>query len=472
MRVAKFPSLFVVFFILLLVFFSPSTCFAGLISVNLEENTLSVTAENIPLQSILRELAAEGITVKIDPAINPLIRANFTKRTIEQALESLLKPASYSLLWEAKSHNNGKPSMRLAEIQVFQSGKKEQMKTLRPRRTEVITKNNKGVFYVKDEILLYITPGTDRAELLKLVHSYNAILIEIRGTPGLVKLLLPENSNVFDIARELKERLKLDISQPNYAYPIQSPVLFATGNAEAEIGSGAYVSSDKNAPIAILDSGLASNSALENFVLSSLDVMSPDIPITDTLGHGTQMAFIASGLVKPYGSVADAESFIPIIPIRAFDDNGYTTDFNIMGAVNFALTNGAKVISLSWGSETRSDFMEKTLAYATEKGLIVVASAGNEPTGRPVYPAAYPSVIGVGALEPHGKTWENSNYGNFVALYAPGFANLPVGHKGDPGMYAGTSISAAFVANTIAAYLSENPAATLQEIRDYLNKKF
>ena len=165
-------------------------------------------------------------------------------------------------------------------------------------------------------------------------------------------------------------------------------------------------------------------------------------------------------------------TYIPIIPIRAFDDNGFTTDFKIMDSINFALKNNAKVMSLSWGSETRSDIMEKNFEYAKAKGLIIVASAGNEPTGKPVYPAAYPTVIGVGALGPHGKTWENSNYGNFVALYAPGFANLPVGHKGDPGMYAGTSISTALVANSIASFLSENPAATSQEVQEFLKNKY
>ncbi len=90
--------------------------------------------------------------------------------------------------------------------------------------------------------------------------------------------------------------------------------------------------------------------------------------------------------------------------------------------------------------------------------------AGNEPTGKPFYPAAYSSVIGVSALEPGGKAWENSNYGSFVTLYAPGFATLPVGYKGDPGAYAGTSISTAFVANSIANYLSRNPEATNQEV--------
>jgi hypothetical protein len=346
------------------------------------------------------------------------------------------------------------------------------MKTLMPRITEVIIKNKEGVFYVKDEILLYIPPGTDLDELRKLIKSFSATLVENIGLPGMVRVLLPENSNVFAIAREIKNKLNFVISQPNYAYPIQSPVQFPNVRAQADNDTGFYAPTDNSAPIAILDSGLAENAELNKFILSSLDVMNPDIPISDTLGHGTQMALIASGIVKPYGAVAENESYIPIIPIRAFDDNGYTTDFKIMDSINFALANNAKVVSLSWGSQTKSDLMEKAFAFANTKGLIIVASAGNEPTGKPVYPAAYQSVIGVGALDPHGKTWENSNYGNFVALYAPGFANLPVGHKGDPGMYAGTSISTAFVANTIAGYISQNPDATLQEIRDYLNKKF
>ena len=121
-------------------------------------------------------------------------------------------------------------------------------------------------------------------------------------------------------------------------------------------------------------------------------------------------------------------------------------------------------MSLSWGSETRSGFLEKAFAQASGKGLIIVASAGNEPTGRPVYPAAYGSVIGVGAAGPDGKAWEKSNYGHFVSLYAPGFAAFPVGYKGDPGTYAGTSISAAFAANLIANVLSHNPKASREEV--------
>jgi hypothetical protein len=72
--------------------------------------------------------------------------------------------------------------------------------------------------------------------------------------------------------------------------------------------------------------------------------------------------------------------------------------------------------------------------------------------------------MGVGATAPDGKAWKNSNYGDFVMFYAPGFATMPVGYKGDPGMYAGTSISAAFVSNLVANVLSRNPGATTEEV--------
>lgn len=214
----------------------------------------------------------------------------------------------------------------------------------------------------------------------------------------------------------------------------------------------------------MLDTGLDPDSVPQEYVLASFDALDPDESISDSLGHGTQMALIAAGVVKPYGVRTESDTSTPVLPIRVFDDNGYTSSFTIMSSIDFALQNGARVMSLSWGSETRSDFLESALNYARSKGLLILASAGNEPTGEPVYPAAYPSVIGVGALGPDGKSWEQSNYGDFVTLYAPGFATLPVGYKGDPGAYAGTSISAAFAANIAADYLSKHPDASTEEV--------
>jgi subtilisin family serine protease len=227
----------------------------------------------------------------------------------------------------------------------------------------------------------------------------------------------------------------------------------------------------KGIPVAVVDSGLRADAGLDKFVLAALDALNPDKPISDTGGHGTQMALIAAGVVKPMGIQGESAAQTPIIAIKAFDENGFTSNVLLMESIDFALKNGARVMSLSWGSETKSEILSEVLELADSKGLIIVASAGNEPTGEPHYPAAYAGVIGVGALAPDGKTWEKSNRGEFVDLYAPGFAALPVGYKGDPGIYVGTSISAAFTANRIAGILSKNPKATKEEILETLRKK-
>ena len=442
--------------------------------MQLEGERISLSADKTPLRTILTELVSQGVTVKLDPQINPSVSANFSKRPVEQVFGSILKSASYSLLWESKKKDGNLPSISLAEIQIFQSGRKDLMKQLQPPKKLVIAKNKDGSFYVKNEILLQLAAGADITELERFLQQYNATVTQSK-IPGVFRITFPEDKNIQAIIREIKDKLNIDSAELNYAYPIQQPITYPAPFLPPDLEAEYYAPTSNLAPIAILDSGLSTSEMdFDKFVISSLDVMNPDIPITDTLGHGTQMGLIATGLVKPYGIGNESrESYNPIVAIKAFDDNGYITDFNIMDSINFALENNARVMSLSWGSETKSAFMEKAFEYASAKGLIIVASAGNEPTGTPMYPAAFPSVIGVGALGPHGKkNWVNSNYGSFVAFYAPGFANMPVGHNGDPGIYAGTSISAAYVANTIATFLSQNPSASTQEVLEFLNSTY
>ena len=181
------------------------------------------------------------------------------------------------------------------------------------------------------------------------------------------------------------------------------------------------------------------------------------------------MAMIASGAVTPMGTGDNSGSFKPVIVIKGFDEDGYISNFDLMNGIEFAMNNDARIMSLSWGSETSSGFLEESFDYAASKGMIILGAAGNEATGTEMYPAAYNSVIGVGALDPEGKKWDKSNYGDFVTVYAPGFASLPVGFNGEPGIYAGTSISTAYTANLISGYLSKNPDATTKEVLTVLS---
>ena len=434
-----------------------------LLDVRITGDRLSIYADQAPLQSILQRMADLGIKIRIDPQLNPKISASLEDRDIQESLDLILKSFSYVLIWESIKGPLG-PIVELDEIQVFKPGNKELMRHLHSRSVLSIVRNAKdGSLFVKDEILLRLMPGMTLLEFRRLLRQIGGRVVARNAAMGIYKIRFPENSDIISLVEQITKHPGIAKAEPNYAYPISAPFKISAPNIPASDSSN-ILEPRGAAPVAILDTGLTPDSGLEDFVLASLDALNPDEFISDPFGHGTQMALIAAGVVKPYGVKTDSETQIPIIPIRAFDDNGFTSNFAIIESINFALNNGARVMSLSWGSKTGSDFLKNTLDYASSKDLIIVAAAGNKPTGKPVYPAAYSSVIGVGALEPEGKAWKNSNYGSFVMLYAPGFATLPVGYKGDPGAYAGTSISTAFVANIIAHYLSRNPDATNQEV--------
>ena len=392
-----------------------------------------------------------------------ILTASFKDRDIQKGLSSILKSLDHALIWEAVQGPSG-PIPRLAEIQVFRRGKKGLMKSLDTNSNLFIVKNPRdGSYLVKDEILLRLKPGTDPSELKRILRQIGGVLIDSQPSLGIYQIRLPENTDVPSLVDQIKGQSGLEEAEPNYAYPLPAPLADTESATSAQAFSDVSLPGGK-VPVAVLDTGMKAEAGLDEFVLASKDVLNPDEPISDSLGHGTQMALIAAGVIRPDGVNIGTDTHTPIIPIRSFDDNGYTSNFNIMDSIDFALENGAKVLSLSWGSETHSDFLESAMNYASSKGLMIVASVGNEPTGNPVYPAAYPSVMGVGAIGKEGKPWESSNYGDFVSIYAPGFATLPVGYKGDPGVYGGTSISAAFVANLVAHILSQNPDATRQEI--------
>ena len=433
---------------------------------------LSLHANQVPLQSILQRLADIGINVRIDPHVNPNISASFRDRAIREALESILKSLSHVLIWESIQGPHG-VTTKLAEVQVFEPGKKELVRSLGARSGLSIARDPKdGSFFVKNEVLLKLMPTMSPSEFKRLLRQIGGTVMDRNVALGIYKIRLPENSDVPSIVDKMTNHPKIAKAEPNYAYPLPKPSARPTSEPSIH-GSFGSPAPGTAPPVAILDTGLTPDSGLEDFVLTSLDTFYPSEPISDSLGHGTQMALIAAGVIRPLGvGEAYSETCSPIIPIRVFDDNGFTSNYHMMHSIGFALSHRARVISLCWGSETRSDLLESVLHYARSKDLIIVASAGNEPTGKPVYPAAYPSVIGVGALGPDGETWKKSNYGDFVTLYAPGFATLPVGYKGSPVAYAGTSISAAFVANRISNYLSRNPEATMQEVLSDLNGHF
>ena len=169
---------------------------------------------------------------------------------------------------------------------------------------------------------------------------------------------------------------------------------------------------------------------LDPVTASSLDRMSP------AHGHGTVVAGILAVMAP------DAM----IMPLRAFDDKGCGTTYNIAKAVKYAVSHGAQVINMSFGISGQTQTLKKSIQEAVNAGITVVASAGNGNTAVPQYPAAYPGVLGVAATNLTDVKASFSNYGSTIFVSAPG-SNIISAYPG--GYYAelsGTSFSAPMVA--------------------------
>ena len=166
-----------------------------------------------------------------------------------------------------------------------------------------------------------------------------------------------------------------------------------------------------------------------------------DDPNHEAFGHGTMVA----------GVVHLAAPTARIMPLKAFgaDGQGYTSD--ILHAIYFASQKGAKVINMSFSRPTPSAELKNALDNASKKGVILVASAGNDGANTLVYPAAYDSVIGVASTANNDTRSSFSNYGsNLVSLAAPGEAIVTTYPWNTFAAAWGTSFSTPFVSGAAA----------------------
>ena len=458
-------------FFILMFFLGGNLAFAATVTpvVRIDGDRLTLHAKDQALSTILNLLSDQGIRIRIDPRINPTITATFDNRPIGTAIVSILKSVDYALIWR-KDKDAATSEPRLWEIRIFYKGQEALVRPLKKSANLAVIKKGDGAYHVKDVLLIRLDPNMTETALAALLDQLGATIIDAFTPLGIVRLRLPHGSDVLTIAETIAGYRGVQTAEPDYAYPLE-------GGGPANGGSWTPAPPPASAPsagaaiVAVMDSGLLSDYANSPFVQAAYDAVSPEAGIGDKLGHGTQMALIAAGMVNPLGTGSDLPEGSPVVAVRAFDDNGFTSTYTLMRGINYAIEKGARVLSLSWGSEVSSSLLESATRYASAKGLVLVAAAGNAPTGNPVYPAAYDNVIGVGALTPSGEAWDQSNYGDFVAVSAPGLADLPVGYKGDPGVYAGTSIATAYTARRVAAILNQHPDANRATILKILGEE-
>ena len=172
--------------------------------------------------------------------------------------------------------------------------------------------------------------------------------------------------------------------------------------------------------VAVIDTGISRVPDLNDTkFVKGYDFINDTFAVEDDIGHGTHVAgTIAQSTNNGYG-VAGIAYEASIMPLKVLDFGGGTVA-DIAEGIRFAADNGADVINMSLGGRGESTIMEEAINYAHQKGVVVVAAAGNESENAASYPARYPHVIGVAALDAAGGKAPYSNFGAGVDISAPG----------------------------------------------------
>jgi type VII secretion-associated serine protease mycosin len=244
------------------------------------------------------------------------------------------------------------------------------------------------------------------------------------------------------------------------------------------------VTTGKGVTVAVVDSGsgphpdLADNLLPGRSFFSSVETQ--DGNDIDTSGHGSHVAgIIAAAANNGIGGSGVAPN-AKILPIKVLDQIGQGDARDVAAGVRFAADNGAKVINLSLGGTTESPSLTQAIQYATDKGALVVAAAGNGgATDAPKWPAALDLTIAVTAINPSKNAASFDQRGDYIDIAAPGTDILSTSrgiYKAEkclleePRMCfeSGTSMAAGFVAGAAALLFAAEPRMTNTQVRDIL----
>lgn len=190
---------------------------------------------------------------------------------------------------------------------------------------------------------------------------------------------------------------------------------------------------------------------------SNGDYLVRDNDPSDENGHGTALAGICGAVMDNGIGVAGLAPECPLMILRAGNSDGYLQEDDVASAILYALDNGARVVNMSFGDTEASPMLEDVITYGVQGGLMFVAAAGNYGNTGVVYPAAFASVLCVGACDDNDARALFSSYGTSLDLLAPGTNIVSTLLDGQYGTSQGTSFSTAFASAAAGLVLSRHP---------------
>ena len=292
--------------------------------------------------------------------------------------------------------------------------------------------------------------------------------VETVPTSDLAVLDVPDGRDAIDFAIEVSARPDVESAEPNITAK-RAESAEQTGEFERIGIDEAWTRSTGSADVvvAVVDSGIdPAHPDLAGRLVPGYNWAAPGTYPVEALhpdplqfGHGTKVAGViaaAHGSGTSIEGVAGAGT--KIMPLRVFPDGtGGAPLADIAAAIDFAANNGADIVNLSLAAAGQSNTIDAAVLRAVNRGVVVLAAAGNEGTFLSNSPANSPYAVGVSATDDNGDTVSFTTFGPDVDIAAPGLAIDTIAPGGGTTTISGTSFATPMVAGVAALLKARHP---------------
>jgi filamentous hemagglutinin family protein len=336
--------------------------------------------------------------------------------------------------------------------------------------------------FIQNEVVVQVNCDTPQQAIDTVAHDMHLSIIASKcmdqSHKMLLRLRINSGHSVADVIRALERFQIIAVAQPNYGYQAQPDAQRADQAVQTEANAAIQYALAKLDLTAIhqIATGLGIKIAV---IDSQIDVKNPELVGNiagefDAVGtaeppdvHGTEMAGVIAAHDRLTGVAPGAQIYAIHAFSRAGDSFGSST-FNIVNALDWAIGQGVRVINMSF-TGPRDPSIDRALQVAHDKGIVLVAAAGNSgPDSPPLYPGADPNVIAVTATDSNDMVFSGANRGNYISVAAPGVDIAVPAPDATYQLTTGTSVAAAEVSGVVALLLQRNPALTPDDVRSIL----
>ena len=323
-----------------------------------------------------------------------------------------------------------------------------------PVENSIVLRFSEGASQAERDALIASVGGVVESEITAL----NAVVIQVIEPLAATTVL--ENSPIIASSEPdyIVTALQEVYNPPNDELFSQQWALTAIAAAQS------WAALPANAPtvtVAVIDSGVCYShpDLIGRILATGYDFVEGDSTAQDEANHGCAVAGIIAANMNNTIGIAGVAPNAQILPLRVLDANATGRYSDVANAIIYAVDNGAQVINLSLGGSNPSSVLEAAVNYAVAHNVVMVAAVGNSGGTAPMYPAAYTSVIAVGAYDANDTLSSFNNQGYDVV--APGVNILTTDSSGSYQPKTGTSFAAPHIAAQKALELAGVPIETV-----------